>query len=41
MDLVTVEMPATGVALARQTLEFLDATFGVCASRNRLQVIPD
>jgi len=41
MDLVPVEAPAAGMALAGETLEFFDAALGIVSASDGLQVVAD
>ena len=41
MNLVAVEAPAVRMALTRETLELLNATFGIITACHRLQVVTD
>src|SRR4051794_303545 len=41
VNLVPVESPAVRMAMARKTLEFLDAALGIVPASYRLQVIAD
>lgn len=41
VNLVAVEGPSVGVALAGETIEFFDAAFGIVPASDRLQVVAD
>ncbi len=41
MNLVSIEAPTAGVALAGKPFEFLDAALGIVSASNRLQVVAD